>query len=120
MACIDRRIITQSIINLLSNSIKYTKSNPDISLDLIVEPDEWVVCVKDNGIGIPEIDQKHLFEPFYRAGNVGSIQGNGLGLSIVLESVRLHCGNITFKSELSKGSTFFLHFPLSLNLDHKS
>lgn len=120
MVCIDRRIITQSIINLLSNSIKYTKSNPDISLDLIVEPDEWVVCVKDNGIGIPEIDQKHLFEPFYRAGNVGSIQGNGLGLSIVLESVRLHCGNITFKSELSKGSTFFLHFPLSLNLDHKS
>ena len=71
------------------------------------------ISIKDNGIGIPEEDKKHLFNPFFRAGNVSTIQGNGLGLSIVQESMKMHGGKISFISVLGKGTIFTLHFPLS-------
>lgn len=112
---VDRRIITQAISNLLSNAVKYTINDPEISLDLTANKREWMICVKDNGIGISEKDQKHLFDPFYRADNAAEIQGNGLGLSIVLESVNMHHGKIEVESELMKGSKFTLRFPLTLN-----
>jgi PAS domain S-box-containing protein len=114
---VDHRIITQAVNNLLSNAIKYTGNEPEISLELILENKEWLIQVTDNGIGIPESDQKHLFKPFFRASNVSTIQGSGLGLSIVYESVKMHGGNVSFTSELSKGSAFMLHFPVELLIE---
>ncbi len=114
---IDHRLMFQSVSNLLSNAIKYTGDKPEISLELNVGKDEWTIIVTDNGIGIPLADQKHLFKPFFRASNVSTIQGNGLGLNIVYESVRMHGGNVSFTSEQSKGTIFTLHFPLGLILE---
>jgi PAS domain S-box-containing protein len=111
---LDSRLIFQVINNLISNSIKYTPENPNIRLEVARKNRELCISLSDNGIGIPESDQKHLFKPFYRASNTTLIQGNGLGLSIVRESVVLHGGNITFKSYPGQGTTFYITFPDSL------
>ena len=70
-----------------------------------------VISIKDYGVGIPENERKHLFEPFFRAENVSEIQGTGLGLSIAKEYVEVNKGNIVVKSTLGKGSTFEITFP---------
>jgi signal transduction histidine kinase len=70
------------------------------------------MTVKDYGIGIPEEDHKHLFQRFFRAGNVSNIQGTGLGLNIVKRYVELLEGNITFTSQYKKGSIFTVSIPL--------
>lgn len=111
---VDNRLVTQAVTNLLSNAVKYSGTEPRILLDIAMDNEEWLITVKDNGIGIPEADQRHLFKPFFRAGNVSTIQGNGLGLSIVHESVQMHGGRISFESKPSEGSTFILRFPMSL------
>ncbi len=111
---LDARLIFQVINNLVSNSIKYTPENPVIRVEVIIRNKELSISVSDNGIGIPEADQKHLFKPFYRGSNTTLIQGNGLGLSIVRESVVLHGGNIIFRSRPGHGTTFYITFPDSL------
>src|SRR5207253_587310 len=67
--------------------------------------------IRDEGIGIPKEDQKHLFDRFYRASNAGNVQGTGLGLNIVKRYAELIGGDISFKSEFEKGSTFFITLP---------
>ena len=71
----------------------------------------FIIEVEDNGIGISEEDQKHLFERFFRAKNAGNIQGTGLGLHIVNKYLQAMNGNIRFKSQLHKGSTFTIQIP---------
>ncbi len=111
---LDSRLLIQVLNNLISNAIKYAQPNPIVKVKLAETNQEVLLSIQDNGIGIPESDQKNLFQPFFRAENVKKIQGNGLGLNIVRESVRLHEGNITFDSNLGKGSTFVVHLPKSL------
>ena len=111
---LDSRLIFQVINNLISNGIKYTPENPIIKVEITRKNHELCIIVSDNGIGIPEADQKHLFKPFFRGSNTSIIQGNGLGLSIVKESVMLHGGNISFRSRLGQGTTFTILFPDSL------
>ena len=72
---LDARLIFQVINNLVSNSIKYTPENPVIRVEVIIRNNELSISVSDNGIGIPEADQKHLFKPFYRGSNTTLIQG---------------------------------------------
>jgi PAS domain S-box-containing protein len=108
---LDSRLIFQVINNLVSNGIKYSPENPNIKVEVIRKNNELCITVTDNGIGIPEQDQKHLFKPFYRASNTTMIQGNGLGLSIVKESVMLHGGKIAFKSRVGQGTSFYITFP---------
>lgn len=112
-------MITQSVNNLLSNAIKYNDDNPEISLTIQVDDSGWSVSVKDNGIGIPQADQKYLFKPFFRASNVSTIQGSGLGLNIVYESVKAHGGEVTCTSQQFVGTTFTLNFPKSLILENQ-
>jgi signal transduction histidine kinase len=111
---LDQRLILQVLNNLLSNAIKYSEGQPWVRVSLYKQPDELVLCVKDQGMGIPEVDFKHLFQPFFRAENVSQIEGNGLGLNIVRESVRLLGGEVTFSSKVGEGSTFYIHLPDSL------
>lgn len=66
----------------------------------------------DEGIGVSAEDQKHLFEPFFRAKNVGMAHGSGLGLSIVRDCVVLHGGTISLSSELGKDTTFTVRLPV--------
>ncbi|TDE18689.1 sensor histidine kinase [Dyadobacter psychrotolerans] len=67
--------------------------------------------MSDQGIGIPENEQKFLFEKFFRANNTGTVQGTGLGLAIVRCDVDLMGGKITFKSSIDKGTTFNVALP---------
>ena len=106
MLALDKRLIQQSIDNLLSNAIKYAPVDPEILFWIEADQNTVKIHVKDNGIGIPEEDQKHLFTPFFRATNTKTIQGNGLGLNIVRESIRLMNGDVTFESSSQKGSCF--------------
>jgi signal transduction histidine kinase len=69
--------------------------------------------VSDQGIGIPEEDQRRLFEGFHRAGNVGNIPGTGLGLTIVKKSVDLQGGTITVTSQVGLGTTVTITLPLT-------
>jgi signal transduction histidine kinase len=78
--------------------------------------DRFVLTVKDNGIGIPENEQKHLFERFYRANNAANIQGTGIGLNIIKKYIELLNGNITFTSKLNEGTTFTINLPLTSNI----
>ena len=70
------------------------------------------IQVKDQGLGIPDEDKKHLFERFFRGKNVTNIQGTGLGLHIVSKYVELMGGRIEVESELNKGTLFTLKFNL--------
>ncbi len=115
---VDSRLITQAINNLISNAIKYSFEDPQILVELKLENNELIFSVQDNGMGVPEKDQKHLFTPFFRAGNASTIQGNGLGLSIVKESMQMHSGSVSFLSNPANGSTFTLHFPFGLISDY--
>jgi signal transduction histidine kinase len=77
------------------------------------EPEGWAVEVVDLGRGIPQEDQAKLFQPFFRASNVGTVPGTGLGLAIVQRAVDFHTGRVEFESSEDSGTSFRLHFPSS-------
>jgi len=108
----DPNLLKNCIINLVANAIKYSGENTFIEFNTEINDKDFIVTVKDNGIGIPDTDQKHLFEAFFRAHNTGNIPGTGLGLNIVGRYVGLMHGKVDFKSNLNKGTTFTLIFPL--------
>ena len=109
--CLDRKILRHIISNLLSNAIKYSPKGGDIKVKLECNHDKILLSVEDQGIGIPD-DYKHkLFQVFERATNVGSIKGNGLGLSIVKKAVELHHGKIYVESQEGQGSKFTVTLP---------
>jgi PAS domain S-box-containing protein len=111
---IDNRLMIQCISNLISNAIKYSEKDIQVEVELKLFQSELIISISDHGIGIPEKDHKHLFTPFFRAGNASTIQGNGLGLSIVNESIQMHGGKVTFVSIPNQGSIFTLHIPADL------
>ncbi len=108
---LDKTLIRNIIINLVSNSIKFSPENSNISINASLSERELTLSVADQGIGIPEADQKHLFERFFRSSNAGEIQGTGLGLSIVAHYVSLLRGTIKFESKENEGTTFFINLP---------
>ncbi|MCB0657678.1 MAG: PAS domain-containing sensor histidine kinase [Saprospiraceae bacterium] len=108
----DKTMIRTILYNLLSNASKYSAESTVIELKVGVEDEHLELTVLDEGIGIPESEQKHLFDRFFRATNAGSIQGTGLGLHIVKRYVDLIGGNITFTSRQFKGSAFNVKLPL--------
>jgi PAS domain S-box-containing protein len=110
---IDAKILRHILSNLLSNSIKYSPEKKPIDLNLWVDSTQITLQVVDYGIGIPSEDQKHLFELFHRATNVGTIRGTGIGLSIVKKSVDALGGNISFESNVNSGSKFTVSIPIN-------
>lgn len=112
----DIKLMRQVITNILSNAVKYSESPATIKLDITFDEDMVRMQFKDEGIGIPQQDQAHLFEPFYRSTNVGSIQGTGLGLAITKHAVELHNGQIDFNSVPGEGTTFNIQIPLVKDL----
>ena len=111
---LDKKLIRNIIINLVSNAIKFSHENTNITISFNLSKSEVILGVADQGIGIPETDQKHLFERFFRSSNAGEIQGTGLGLSIVAHYVNLLRGTITFNSKENKGTSFFINLPRNL------
>lgn len=105
-ALIDKQMVRNILLNLVSNAIKFSPENKPIDVHTKVTPKEIIIKVTDHGIGIPKEEQAHLFERFFRAKNVTNIQGTGLGLNIVAKYLEAMNGRIEFESELNKGTTF--------------
>jgi signal transduction histidine kinase len=109
---LDAKLLRQVITNLLSNAIKYSPEDKAIEITLECTSAECVISIRDYGIGIPEQDLKHLFEPFHRASNVGTMSGTGLGLVISKEAIELHSGTINVESDINVGTTFIVNIPI--------
>ncbi|MCA9741156.1 MAG: HAMP domain-containing protein [Deferribacteres bacterium] len=110
----DRDMIEQVVLNLFSNSIKYSPENSAVEVRLREVDGEIVTEIEDNGYGISAESLPRIFDKFYRAADneaVREISGTGLGLSLVKEIVELHGGRVTVKSTLGKGSTFGFILP---------
>lgn len=110
VVCSDKQLLRPICINLLNNAIKYSPENSLIEFSTDTNAGIRLE-VRDQGMGIPTEDQQHLFDRFFRAGNVTAIQGTGLGLNIVRRYVRLLGGDIRFTSEVQKGTTFTITLP---------
>lgn len=108
---LDPKLLKNILLNLLSNAIKFTPENKNIHLRTNAYDLTIGIEVEDEGIGISDEDQKHLFERFYRGKNAFNIQGTGLGLHIVGNYVDLLKGHISLKSELNKGTLIKITFP---------
>jgi hypothetical protein len=107
----DKKILKNILYNLVSNAIKYSEPGSPIDCTLKIIDHTLHLTLKDQGIGIPEEDQQHMFSQFFRAHNVENIQGTGLGLNIVKRYVDLLDGEISFESILGRGTTFFVKIP---------
>jgi len=104
-------IVRTILTNLLSNALKYSAPEQRVTLHLSDHEAELELRVVDQGIGISPEDQARIFEPFFRTQQVDSINGMGLGLSIVADAVRAHKGSIHVESEPGRGTTFTVCLP---------
>jgi PAS domain S-box-containing protein len=114
---IDTKFFRQIISNLLSNAIKYSPNASEIDFTISLTSDrisQLLLEVKDQGIGIPLIDQEKIFDHFYRAQNVGMIVGTGLGMAIIKSSVDILGGTIQLTSVENKGTTVKVKLPYAL------
>lgn len=110
---LDKRLMRQVITNLVTNAVKYAPGTTAVLLRLAYTGTDLVLQVTDSGIGIPDTDLPHLFQPFHRASNVGAIPGTGLGLVIMKEAVELHGGTVVVTSAVGKGTTFTVSLPVA-------
>jgi PAS domain S-box-containing protein len=113
---IDQVLFGQVVENLLSNAIRYSPADKCfVKVNIEKEKNQYIISVKDNGIGIPQSAQKRIFEKFVRADNAQKMaaEGSGLGLYIVKLIVDSYGGKIWFKSKENKGTTFFVSIPKS-------
>ncbi len=110
----DRAHIENAIVNLIENAIKYSKDHLYIEIGTRIEKKNFVIYVKDNGVGILKKNLKKIFQEFYRVskGNVHNTKGFGLGLDYVKKILALHGGSIAVESEVDKGTIFTLYLPI--------
>jgi signal transduction histidine kinase len=111
---IDAEALSQALINLINNAIKYSPETKRISIAARCDGDRIRLAVSDSGIGIPKVEQKKIFEKFYRAESslVHTTKGSGLGLALVRHIVEAHGGEVELASAPEQGSTFTIVLPL--------
>ena len=107
----DPDLSMQVWTNLLDNAVKYSSDSVHLMIDIQEENDTARVTIADNGIGMSEEDQRHIFEQFYQVEHSHVQEGNGLGLAIVKTIVDQLGGSISVESEIGKGSTFQVILP---------
>ncbi len=107
----DEKIVELALSNLLYNAIKYSSENTLIDVFIHQNEENTHFTVKDNGIGIPENDQKNIFKRYFRAENALLTQGTGIGLNIVKHHLENLKGSISFSSKEGEGSTFEFFVP---------
>jgi PAS domain S-box-containing protein len=115
MVYLDKNILEYILNNLLLNGMKYSSPSSTVSLNIDYQDNYLVIQITDQGIGIPQIEQERIFEPFYRASNTNNIKGTGLGLAIVKEYVQLCGGEINVENNSQTGTIFVVSLPLSMN-----
>ena len=106
----DERI-TETLLNIIENAIRYNKTGGSVEVSAFKDKNLTEIIIKDTGIGIKNDDLGKIFERFYRADASRSTEGTGLGLSIANVIIKAHGGAIRVKSELGKGSIFFITLP---------
>ncbi|MBE3036406.1 MAG: HAMP domain-containing protein, partial [Candidatus Atribacteria bacterium] len=111
---VDSILLQRALSNLVENGILYNHPGGFVEILCYKEVNQVVIEVCDNGIGIGENDQTHIFERFYRAKGVytNNQNGKGLGLAITAHIIRLHQGCIEVESQLGVGTTFRVFLPL--------
>jgi signal transduction histidine kinase len=109
----DEIHVTNVIINLLDNALKYRNGHPSIILSTQNATNGIIIAVKDNGIGISRDNLKRIFDQFYRVptGNIHNVKGFGLGLSYVKKITEAHGGKIWVDSTIGEGSNFSIFLP---------
>jgi PAS domain S-box-containing protein len=108
----DEKILELVLSNLLGNAIKYSPENTLIKLEIEVNEKSIMFTVTDQGIGIPEKDQKHIFERYFRAENALLNQGTGIGLNIAKVHLENLGGTISFSSKENSGTRFIVELPI--------
>jgi signal transduction histidine kinase len=113
---LDEKLTRQILENLISNAMKYSPHHPEIEVRISsqINPEGRggvLLEVQDYGMGIPDIEQEHIYETFYRAKNVAGMKGTGLGLAIVKRCVELSGGTIALESQVTQGSCFRVFLP---------
>ncbi|GAA0880712.1 hypothetical protein GCM10009119_36820 [Algoriphagus jejuensis] len=109
----DPELLYQVFENLLSNAVKYSKERGVVEFNIRFCENRIIAEIVDKGIGIPKSEQNKLFDRFFRAKNVGIVEGSGLGLSIVKKCLDVLGGEVMFESEVDKGTTFFVTIPVN-------
>lgn len=116
----ESKLIIQGNVNLLKlalsnialNACKYSENKP-VTISISAENKSVVISIKDEGIGIPEADVQHIFEPFFRASNTGKYEGHGVGLPLALNIIRLHKGSIGILSKVNEGTEIRVMLPVA-------
>ena len=108
----DKALIDQIFTNIISNSVKYSKNNPQITISCQVIENHFNISIKDDGVGMNESDLNNLFQKFFRSKNTIGISGTGIGLYLVKKFVELHHGNIIVESQENIGTKFTIFLPL--------
>lgn len=107
----NMNLLHLAISNIVLNGCKYSNNQP-VSIKVISENSRIIISVTDRGIGIPEQEQPHIFEPFFRASNTTHFEGYGIGLPLTLNIIRLHKGSIGIRSEEKVGTEMQILLPL--------
>ena len=109
---LDDSLFRTALENVISNAMKYSPEAKPVAVEVSADADYLCVAVRDEGRGIPENQRERVFQPFFRAANVGQTPGTGLGLAITRKAVEHHLGRVEFDSAPGVGTTFRLYFPL--------
>jgi len=107
----DKVCLRHILNNLISNAIKFSGDEAVVDITLSSDSGNYIISISDNGIGIPEEEQKFIFDIFYRATNVLNIPGTGLGLNIVKKYLDAIHGQIEFKSKEGEGTHITIKLP---------
>jgi PAS domain S-box-containing protein len=108
---LDASLLRKILVNLVSNAVKYSGEHSVVNLQATCAAGQLVLTVQDRGVGISKEDQTHLFERFFRARNVATVPGTGLGLYIIAKYLELMRGTIALHSVLDEGTTVTITIP---------
>nr|WP_067054676.1 HAMP domain-containing sensor histidine kinase [Mucilaginibacter sp. L294] len=108
----NSNLLQLAVSNIVLNACKYSNNRP-VNVQVTAGNGRIMVKVTDKGIGIPEHEQQHIFEPFFRASNTSDFQGHGIGLPLTLNIIRLHKGTIGIRSEVQLGTEIQISLPVA-------
>jgi len=111
----NEELLFTAIKNIVINGCKYSE-NQKVIIKLYIENEEIILIFQDKGIGIPEAELAHIFQPFYRVNDDRIKDGFGLGLSLASRIIKLHNGKIKASSKPGQGSLFTIYLPVAKSL----